>query len=315
MRVTSFSNTSTRSGPIGAPPSASTSVRTRRRLHGHRAPRPRREHRGALCLARVDRALRLGVGGIGVAGGAEHRGEREPRVGDEQQRVGRRREFDGLPCERQRARGVAPPGGGLGADVAPRDAGLEVGAGEPLGVGRDLVGLVDAALQQQRAAEERARLRRLTVEAAVAQLVVRGAEIGLGRAGLAVEQLDEAGRDLGFQSPVGEAELFDRPAAPTRSSGARRSTRPRSASSTAWHRSATDSTAGAPAVMRNTRTTSRQRPLARVTGLGPHRAAGGASARIVLARRGSPAPRAAASAASSARSAAPIWPRRSSAAA
>ena len=53
------------------------------------------------------------------------------------------------------------------------------------------------------------------------------------------------------------------------------SMRPRSASSTAWQRSATDSTAGAPAVMRSTRTTSRQRPLARVTGLGPHRAAGG----------------------------------------
>ena len=54
------------------------------------------------------------------------------------------------------------------------------------------------------------------------------------------------------------------------------SVRPRSASSTPWQESATASTAGAPCVMRSTRTTSRQRPLARVTGLGPHSAATGA---------------------------------------
>ena len=48
--------------------------------------------------------------------------------------------------------------------------------------------------------------------------------------------------------------------------------------------------------MRSTRTTSRQRPLARVTGLGPHSAASGAPASTALARRRSPALRAAASA-------------------
>ena len=53
------------------------------------------------------------------------------------------------------------------------------------------------------------------------------------------------------------------------------SLRPRSASRTAWQQSATASTAGAPWVMRSTRTTSRQRPLARVTGLGPQSAASG----------------------------------------
>ena len=63
------------------------------------------------------------------------------------------------------------------------------------------------------------------------------------------------------------------------------SVRPRSASSTAWQRSATASTAGAPCVMRSTRTTSRQRPLARVTGLGPHSAASGAPASTAFARR------------------------------
>ena len=68
------------------------------------------------------------------------------------------------------------------------------------------------------------------------------------------------------------------------------------------------------AVMRSTRTTSRQRPLARVTGLGPH--SGGRRA----PRRGSRRPAAgrrtrgaADRAASSACSAAPIWPSRSSA--
>ena len=66
------------------------------------------------------------------------------------------------------------------------------------------------------------------------------------------------------------------------------SVRPRSASSTPWQRSATASTAGAPCVMRSTRTTSRQRPLARVTGLGPQSAASGAPASTALARRRSP---------------------------
>ncbi len=91
------------------------------------------------------------------------------------------------------------------------------------------------------------------------------------------------------------------------------SVRPRSASSTPWHASATASTAGAPCVMRSTRTTSRQRPLARVTGLGPHSAASGATASTALARRRSPARRAAASARSSAASQAPTLPSRASA--
>ena len=91
------------------------------------------------------------------------------------------------------ARGsVAPARGGLGADVAPRDRGLEVGAGERFGLGRDVVGFVDAILQQQRAPEERAGLRGLAAEPARAELLVRDAQVRLGRDGLAVEQLDEA---------------------------------------------------------------------------------------------------------------------------
>jgi hypothetical protein len=88
------------------------------------------------------------------------------------------------------------------------------------------------------------------------------------------------------------------------------SVRPRSASSTPWQESATASTAGAPWVMRSTRTTSRQRPLARVTGLGPHSAASGAIASTVFARLRSSTRRAAASARSSAASQAPTRPRR-----
>ena len=56
------------------------------------------------------------------------------------------------------------------------------------------------------------------------------------------------------------------------------------------------STPGAPCVMRSTRTTSRHRPLARVTGLGPDNAASGAPASTAFTRRSSPARRAAASA-------------------
>ena len=75
---------------------------------------------------------------------------------------------------------------------------------------------------------------------------------------------------------MGDAELLEHPSRANAIIRRAASARPRSASSTAWQRSATASTAGAPCVMRSTRTTSRQRPLARVTGLGPQSAASGA---------------------------------------
>ena len=62
------------------------------------------------------------------------------------------------------------------------------------------------------------------------------------------------------------------------------SVRPRSASSTPWQRTDVASTAGEADVMRSSRTTSRQRPPARVTGPGPHRAATGATPSTAMTR-------------------------------
>ena len=108
---------------------------------------------------------------------------------------------------------VAAPGRGLGPDAAPGDRRLEVGAGERLGLGRDGVGLVDAALQQQRPAEERRGLRGLAVEARdrAALRRRRGAGPRPPRRSPSSSSMKPGG-DLGLEQPVGEAELLDRAA-------------------------------------------------------------------------------------------------------
>ena len=90
------------------------------------------------------------------------------------------------------------------------------------------------------------------------------------------------------------------------------SKRPRSASSTAWQRIDVASTDGDAVVMRRRRTTSRQRPPARATGLGPNSAACGAAPSTAVTRRRSSAARAAPSARSSTASASPTRPSRAS---
>ncbi len=86
--------------------------------------------------------------------------------------------------------------------------------------------------------------------------------------------------------------------------------RPRKASNTAWHRVDVASTAGESVVIRSSRTTSRHRPPARGTGLGPHSAASGAFASTAFTRRCSRARRAAERASSRAISQSPILPSR-----
>ena len=86
--------------------------------------------------------------------------------------------------------------------------------------------------------------------------------------------------------------------------------RPRNASNTAWHRVEVASTAGESVVMRSSRTTSRHRPPARGTGLGPHSAASGAPAKTAFTQRCSRARRAAVRASSRAISQSATRPRR-----
>ena len=145
------------------------------------------------------------------AEGAQHGGQGQTGVGDQQQRVGDRGEVDGLVGELEGAVAVAAAGRALGSDAAPRDPGLEVGAGELLGLGRHGVSLVDPVLDEEGPSQERRRLRSFAIEAAFAQGSVGGSEELLGRRDVAVEQLDQAGGNLALQSAVGEAEAFGRP--------------------------------------------------------------------------------------------------------
>ena len=157
-------------------------------------------------------------------------------------------------------------------------------------------GFSGPTLCQERAAEQRRGTRRIDPEPVVAQVhrTQRAGCCSAAAVSPSISSISPAKTSVSrspcvmpSSSTIRREEAIMRRAA---------SVRPRSASSTAWQRSATASTAGAPWVMRSTRTTSRQRPLARVTGLGPHRAASGAFASTAFERRRSCARRAAASA-------------------
>ena len=183
---------------------------------------------------------------------------------------------------------LAAPRQRLGAHAAPGDRRLQVVAGERLALVAERLGLGGATLREQRAAEQRRGLRRVDAEAELAQ--TRRTPPRRQRSAAAASPSSSS------MSPAKTSASSSRCVMPSSSTICRddaimrraASVRPRSASSTAWQRSATASTAGAPCVMRSTRTTSRQRPLARVTGLGPQSAASGAPASTALARRRSP---------------------------
>ena len=209
LRVASFSKT-TRSaaGSTASPTSAPERVRG-----AHGIADAREKGRDPFGVAGLERAAGLGVGGVGVAGVAQHGGQREAGVGDEQQRVGRRCELDGLPCERERARrcrrAVRRPRRRTSRHAMPA---LRSAPASALGVGRRR-----SSASSTRSCSNSARPRNAPACAASPSRPrsrsssYAAREIGLGRDGFAVEQLDEAGRDLGLESPVGEAELFDRP--------------------------------------------------------------------------------------------------------
>ncbi len=180
---------------------------------------------------------------------------------------------------------LAAPRQRLGAHAAPGDRRLQVVAGERLALVAERFGLGGPALRQQRAAEQRRGLRRIDAEP-----VARASPSYAARRQRSAAAASPSSSSM---SPAKTSASRSRCVMPSSSTMRRddaiirraASVRPRSASSTAWQRSATASTAGAPCVMRSTRTTSRQRPLARVTGLGPHSAASGAPASTALARR------------------------------
>ena len=104
---------------------------------------------------------------------------------------------------------LAAPRQRLGAHAAPGDRRLEVVAGERFALVAERLGLGGAALREQRAAEQRRGLRRVDAEAVVAQPVVGAAQAALGGDGVAFEQLDEAGEDVGLEQPLRDAELLD----------------------------------------------------------------------------------------------------------
>ena len=106
---------------------------------------------------------------------------------------------------RARARSRSPPPGGRSARDAratPTPASRSAPA-SARGLVRRGLGLVDPALQEQRPAEEGGGPGGLAVEATLAQVVVAPAQVRLGRVRLAVEQLDEAGGDLGLEQAGG----------------------------------------------------------------------------------------------------------------
>jgi hypothetical protein len=179
--------------------------------HLRLATDPGREGGRALRRARLEGTAGLLIGASVVAERAEHRGEGEAGVGDQQQGVGPCGEVDGLSAEPEGEVAVAPARGALGTHPSPCDPGLEVGACERLGLGRHMIRILDPILHQEGSRQERCCLGRFTVETALAQAQVRRPEDVLSARRVAVEQLDQAGGDLGLEAAVGEAEAFDRP--------------------------------------------------------------------------------------------------------
>ena len=250
----------------------------------------------------ADRLRRGGVTGRGV-----QRGERDARVGVVDDEVGRGGDLDRLGRERDPAGDVAARREHLGACAAPRDRGLEVLAGELLARGGHGLGVVDAPSATSACASSAA------AWPASMPTPISMSPSYAARSGPIAAAGSPA---ISSTMPVRYAVSSSPWRRPSSSSVARddasierdTSNRPRSASSTAWHRIDVASTDGDAVVMRRRRTTSRQRPPARATGLGPNSAAWGAAPRTAVTRRRSSTARAAPSARSSSTSASPTRP-------
>ncbi len=192
---------------------------------------------------------------------------------------------------------------------APGDRRLQRVPGETLTFRAQFACFSLSVERKTRTTEQRGGLGGVGVEAHATKSVVGQTQMRLGRSWIVDNELDDAGELLNFQQRMAQpssvtvrrAESIIRRAA---------AARPRKASNTAWHRVDVASTAGESVVIRSNRTTSRHRPPARGTGLGPHSAARGAFARTLFTRRCSRARRAAVRASSSATSQSPILPSR-----
>src|SRR5207249_1763155 len=147
------------------------------------------------------RARLLGGSFVAPAGRAQRRGEREARVGVIEQRVGRGGEVDGGAGEVDGGSMLATPRQRLRPYAAPGDRRLQIVASERLALVAQGLGLRRPALREQRAAQQGRGLRRVDPEPELPEPVVRRAEATLGGGGVALEQLDEPGEDVGLEQP------------------------------------------------------------------------------------------------------------------
>jgi hypothetical protein len=163
-------------------------------------------------------ALRLPeIGGAGLfdrrfrraAGGTQGDAQREARVGVIEQRVGGGSDVDRGACDLDRGRRLAASRQRLGAHAAPRDRRLQVVAGKGFALATQRFGFLQSSLGEERAAEKRGGARRVDAEALLAEPLVGGPQEALGRAGVALEQLDQSGEEVGLEQAMGDAELFD----------------------------------------------------------------------------------------------------------
>jgi hypothetical protein len=138
----------------------------------------------------------------------QDRRERAAGVGMIEERVGRGGEVDGGTRQRDGGVVLAATCQRLGAYAAPRDPGLQVVAREGLALVAQALGLAGPIQREERAAEERGRLRGVDAEPVIAEPLVRPAQAALRGCGVSFEELDHSGEQVGLEHALGEAQLL-----------------------------------------------------------------------------------------------------------
>ena len=169
-----------------------------------------REQGRTLCLPQLDRARLLGGRLVAPARRAQRRREgagarrrgRAARPSQPRYRPPRGRASTAAACSPRRASASAR---------TPRHA-IAAFRSSPASASLSWLSASASAARpcaQERAAEQRRGLRRVDAEALRAQPLVGGAQAALGGGGVALEQLDEPGEDVGLEEPLRDAELLD----------------------------------------------------------------------------------------------------------